>query len=241
MRTLATFLTNPFDDPNISIDQLVAFSSDHLQRLIANNASHELDARITATTSALTLVEDCVTDDQGLLGIRKARKKAKDNFRENTIPVEVKRIEAGFIAAFGADSTILLEALPKGRTIFQTCRDDKMEVHLQTLLTAATTHAAALAPATVTQATNLNNNWTTLHAASESSTGGKTTTQDGKKLARENLQLMLFLNLLKLAEMFPRQPENLALYMQQHLLENPASNVEPTPPTPPAPPNPPTP
>jgi hypothetical protein len=30
-------------------------------------------------------------------------------------------------------------------------------------------------------------------------------------LARENLQLMLFLNLLTLAEMFPRQPEKLPL------------------------------
>jgi hypothetical protein len=30
---------------------------------------------------------------------------------------------------------------------------------------------------------------------------------------------MLFLNLLKLADMFARQPEKLSLYMQQHLLE----------------------
>ena len=58
---------------------------------------------------------------------------------------------------------------------------------------------------------------------------------DGKKLARESLQLMLFLNLLKLAEMFPRQPEKLALYMQQHLLENPESPGEPEPPVPPPP------
>jgi len=238
MRDLSSFLRNPFDDDGISINQLVAFSTDHLQRLISNNPSGELDARITATTSSLNLVEDCVTDDQGRLGIRKARKKAKDDFRADSIPPEVQRIEAGFIAAFGADSTILLEALPKGRTIFQTCRDDQMEVHLQTLLTAATTHAASLAPATVTQATNLKNNWAALHAASESSTGGKTTTEEGKKMARENLQLMLFLTLLKLAEMFPRQPDKLNLYMQQHLLENSTSPEEPTPPAPPAPPPP---
>jgi len=238
MRTLATFLTNPFDDDGISINELVAFSTDHRQRLIANNPSGVLDARITALASALTLVEDCVTDDHGRLGIRKARKQAKDDFRADTIPPEVERIEAGFIAAFGVASTILLEALPNGRNIFNTCRDDQMEVHLQTLRNAATTHAASLAPATVTQATNLNNNWATLYTASESATGGKTTTQEGKKLARENLQLMLFLNLLKLAEMFPRQPEQLNLYMQQHLLENPESPEEPTPPAPPAPPPP---
>lgn len=236
MRTLSTFLENPFDDPNISADELTAFTTDCLQRLIANNAGGELTSHITAITSSLAQVVDCVTQDQGKLGIRKAAKLAKDNFRADIIPTEVKRIEAGFIAAFGADSPVLLEALPNGRTIFQTCRDDKVEAHLLTLHNAATTHAASLAPATVTLATNLKNNWATIYAASEGSTGGKTTTQEGKKLARENLQLMLFLCLLKLAAMFPRQPEKLSLYMQQHLLENPSSPEEPEPP--PVPPTP---
>jgi hypothetical protein len=35
--------------------------------------------------------------------------------------------------------------------------------------------------------------------------------------------------------MFPRQPEKLALFMQQHLLENPESPEEPEPPVPPPP------
>ena len=46
---------------------------------------------------------------------------------------------------------------------------------------------------------------------------------------------MLFLCLLKLASMFPRQPEKLSLYMQQHLLENPSSPEEPEPPPAPTP------
>jgi len=234
MRTLASFLENPFDDDGISMNELIAFATDHLQRLIANNPNGELNDRIAPLTSSLATVEDCVTDDQGRLGLRKARKQAKDDFRLQ-IPTDVKRIEAGFIAAFGADSPVLLEALPQGRTIFQTCRDDQVEVHLQTLLDAATTHQASLAPATLTQATTLKNNWVTIYQASEASTGAKTTTQEGKKLARENLQLMLFLNLLKLAEMFPRQPEKLSLYMMQHLLENPSAPEEPEPPPPPTP------
>ena len=47
---------------------------------------------------------------------------------------------------------------------------------------------------------------------------------------------MLFLNLIKLMEMFPRQPEKLELYMRQSLLEAPGSGEEeeepPAPPTP---------
>jgi len=120
MRTLATFLENPFDDPNISMPELVAFTTDCLQRLIANNAGGELTSHITAITSSLGVVEDCVTQDQGKLGIRKAAKMTKDSFRTDIIPAEVKRIEAGFIAAFGAGSPILLEALPQGRNTFNT-------------------------------------------------------------------------------------------------------------------------
>ena len=238
MRALASFLQNPFDDKAISMAELGAFTTDHLQRMIANNPGVELTTRIAATTSALGQVEDCVTDDQGRLGIRMARKQAKDNYRTEVIPLGVERVQAGFVAAFGADSPILLEALPNGRNIFNTCRDDQVEVHLQTLLNAATTHSASLAPATVTLATDLKNNWVTIYTASEDSTGSKTVTQEGKKMARENLQLMLFLNLLKIAEMFPRQPEKLSLYMMQHLLENPSSPDEPEPEPEPPPPGP---
>ena len=48
---------------------------------------------------------------------------------------------------------------------------------------------------------------------------------------------MLFLTLAKLMEMFPRQPEQLALYMQQSLLEvsNTPEEEEPEPPAPPVP------
>jgi hypothetical protein len=53
--------------------------------------------------------------------------------------------------------------------------------------------------------------------------------QESKQMARENLQFMLFLNLCKLMEMFPRQTEKLGLYMRQDLLENPESSEEPEP------------
>lgn len=37
MRDLASFLRNPFDDPKISAIRLIAFTTDHLQRMSANN------------------------------------------------------------------------------------------------------------------------------------------------------------------------------------------------------------
>lgn len=235
MRNLANFLDNPFDDRDISEAELAAFTTDHLERMTANNPNHELTARITATQSAFDLFADCVTDNGARLAIRKARKLAKDHYRTTTIPRDVARIEGAFVSAYGADSPVLLEALPNGRSIFQTCRDDQVEAQLEILVQAVTAHQADLVPAIVTLTTALKANWLTVYAASEASTGNASTTQDGKRLARENLQLMLYLNLVKLMEMFPRQPEKMPIYMQQHLLENPQSGEEKEPEPPPTP------
>ena len=78
---------------------------------------------------------------------------------------------------------------------------------------------ADLPPAIVTLAETIQNVWAAIHAASESSTGAKTATEESWRQARENLQIELFHNLLQVAGMFPGQPEKLHLYMQQHLLE----------------------
>ena len=113
-----------------------------------------------------------------------------------------------------------------------------MSGHLQTIINGITAHQAQLGAPLVTKATNLKAAWVAIYTASESSTGAKTTSEQGKRFARENLQLMLYLNLAKLMEMFPRQPEKLSLYMQQSLLEVPGGEEEELPP-PPAPPTPP--
>jgi|GEM_PF-866976 len=234
MRDLASFFVNPFDDREISIDELLAFSTDHLQRMIANNGGGELSARITATTSSLDLLGDHVTDDQGKLGLRKARKQAKDNFRES-LPLAVSKIMSAVAYYYGPDAPQITECVPQGRSIFSSCRDDKVETHLQTLVTALTSYQGSIEDEVITDATNLKNAWVAVYNASETSTGAKTTTEQGKKLARENLQLMLFLNLVKLMEMFARQPEKLPLYMNQSLLENPSSPPPSAPPAPPPP------
>ena len=93
MRNLSRFLDNPFDDKDISIAELLAFTTDHLERMIANNTGGELTANITATSQSYDVVADCVTDDQGRLGIRMARKQAKDNFRQS-LPAAVTKIVA---------------------------------------------------------------------------------------------------------------------------------------------------
>lgn len=226
MKRLTFYLENPFDDPGISKAELLAFTTDHLQRMIANNESGELTARITATTSSYQQVCGCLSDDGSKLGLRMARNQAKKTFRDETLRRSVERIEGGINSAYPDSTLVLLEALPNGRTVFNTCRDDEVAAHIAVLHTAVTAHAADLAPAIVTLAGTLVSQWTAILDACGETTGQKTATENDMRLARQDLQLMLFLNLNKLGEMFPRQPEKLSLYMQQHLLENRSSSEE---------------
>jgi hypothetical protein len=230
MRTLSRFLENPFDDKGISLTELLAFSTDHLQRMLNNNAGGELTARITATTSALTLVEGSSTDDLTKRAIRRARKLAKDNFRK-ALPDNIEKVSAAVIAKFGADSPEWIECFPQRRSIFSQVTDDHLAQHLETMVNGLTAHSVALGAPVVAQGQALVDGWEAVYTPSEESTGHAAQTQGSLREARSNLQLMLFLNLLKLAELWARQPEKLAIYMQQSLLEDPP-HPEPEPPTP---------
>lgn len=239
MRDLTRFLENPFDSASISIAELFAFTTDHLGRMTANNASGELDARITATQSALDLLESCYTDDETKLSIRKARKKVKDDYRV-TVRQEMARVEGAVVARYGPGCTQLLEIFKNGRNIFNTCRDDQVASQLNVIINGVTAYEADLGAALTAQVTAVRATWMGIYTASENSTASRTATREEKLHARENLQLMLFLNLLQIATMHPRQPEKLNLYMQQSLLKNPQSSgggeEEPEPPEePPAP------
>ena len=230
MRDLTIFLEVPFDATNIGVSKKLAFATDNHQRMAANNPGGELDARIAATASAIALVDSHLTDDETKLALRKARKKAKDDYRAALLP-RLGKIAGAVAAKYGEDSGEMTECFPLGRGIFSNCTDDALKNHLNATLNGVTAHAVDLGQPVVTEMTSIVNGWLAVHTASETSSAAKTSTEEAKQYALENLQLMLFLNLLKIAEMFPRQPEKLALYMTQSLLETHPGEGTPTTPS----------
>lgn len=217
MIDLHKYLTNPFDDPRISMDELVAFAPDHLARLNANNPAGVFAARITATTAALNAVENAYTDDKTKLALRKSQNQMKGTFR-NTLPAAIGKIHGAVESEFGAQSAEMTECFPKGRVIFAKCTDGDLAEELQTLINGLTNHQPQLG-AQAAAATALLTAWSAIVATSGTSTGAKSTTQSAKNAARAALQLELFKNLLTLALNFPGQPEQLDVYMQPSLLQ----------------------
>jgi hypothetical protein len=232
MMDLHKFLTNPFDDPGISMDELLAFTTDHLQKITANNPGGIYTARLAATNTALGGVGSAFTDDQTKLGLRKARKQAKDAFR-SALPKNISPLAVAVEAKFGEGSPEFVECFPQGRAVFTRCTDDKVANHLQTLINGVTAHQALLGAPVVASATALLTGWNAVYAPSESASGAKTTTEAAKSAARGALQLELFKNLLTIALNNPRLPDNLDNFMQQSLLEDhPVTPPSPPPPGP---------
>ncbi|MCB1076617.1 MAG: hypothetical protein KDM64_02210, partial [Verrucomicrobiae bacterium] len=100
MRALHRYFTNPFDARGISLSELIAFATDHFERMRAGNADGKLDDRLAATEAALAEFEGTRAGDEIELGLRKGSKLSKRRFRR-ALPGEVGRIYAFMIAHFG--------------------------------------------------------------------------------------------------------------------------------------------
>lgn len=231
MRDLTTWLTNPFDDAHISVAELLAFTADHFARMTANPLPALL-SRLTPTTLALTAVSDTHSDDDAQLGVRKATVQAKSAFRA-ALPAGVGAVAVAVEAQYGEKSATFTACFPQGRSVFGSCTDQELAGKLGSLVDWVTTHQPPLAAQVVANATALQTGWAAVITPRGTAGGDKVHTINAKNAACMSLQTELFANLLVLAQTFPRQPEQLALYMQQSLLQpHTQTPVAPVPPAP---------
>lgn len=226
MIDLARFFKNPFLSIAIAINELVAYATEHLQRMVANNPGALLNTRINATTVALTALDGTITNEHTKLALQKARTLAKEAFR-SALGENIARIHGAVVAAFGLDSPVLMECFPGGRERFGDCADSALENHLQQLIACLTPHAASVGQIHLDNASGLLSTWTALYAAAASARGVRNNSAAARRAASDNLRKELFLNLLALSAAFPNQLDKAALYCPQHLLEDhPAEEEE---------------
>ena len=225
MIDLAKFYLNPFDDAKISLNNLIDYSSTHLQRMVTNNPGALLNARITGTTTALTGLDNTMQDNEAKLALRMARVQAKDAFR-GALPENLARLHGAVVAAFGPDSTQLTECFPQGRTPFILCPDDQLDDKLQALNQCLSPYAAQVGQVHLDNLGGLLSTWIALLASVETASALKNSSESVRRNARATLQLELFKNLLALATAFPNDVAKATLYCPQHLLENPAAPAE---------------
>jgi len=217
MRSPAYYLTNCFNAPDISLDELAAFSTDALGRLGAQNGSGDWTDRIAALSPKLAALDGAYSDDLTAGAAREARKKAKNDLRK-ALPAQVDKVLSFVRAHFGKNSPELVACAPDGVTALRQCPDDAVKNHLDRLVNGVTAVAATVGAAVVTLAEGLKTNWMAIYTASEDSASAKTLTEEEQRTARQALQKELFLTLLAVAAKHIDEPEKLGLYMQPHLL-----------------------
>ncbi len=217
MRNLLYYLLNPFILGRFGLAAFVAFVTDHIQRMIAQNGTGTFTERIAATATALSALEDSTLSDDIQYGIRRGVKLAKDNFRAE-LPEAIRPIYGAVLSAFNDPSPEMRTVFPDGRSAVYDTRDDLLTGKLNFLVDGVTTLQPDLGVEVVNQATALRDQWVTLYAASEEASGGKSATEAERRAARREMADVLYVNLSYIMTLIPHEPERLGLYMQQSLL-----------------------
>lgn len=217
MKDISGYMDNPFASAHYGLPSLMAFATDHYQRLKANNPGGIWDARIAATAAALADINSTETNHLMGLGLRKASKAGKAKFRRE-LRGKLGQIHATMWARYGLRSPEITAVFGKSRGRMARTVDDRLKEDLMVVAEGVVARAADLGATVVAQAQNLLADWTTVWQASEAAAGAKSAAQQAKRSARAALQRELFRNLLAIAAQFPGEREKLKLYMQKSLL-----------------------
>lgn len=253
MLDLPRFGQNPFHDDDISIDEKVDYTVEHLGRMTADPAGGLLNAEIAATATALQGFDTTISSETTKLGIQKARTAAKADFR-TALPNEISKLHGAVAAKFGQNSPTMLEYFPEGREVFSRCNDSLLDNKLTALYEAIQAQETAqpgfFSPETVTLAQDLVSNWAAIFGAASTGRAQYSDQADARRAAGLALSAQLYKNLLKIATIYagqlhtdgqPLGTVRIAFYCPQHFLEDHPAQPPEAPPEPPAPPTPPAP
>ncbi len=215
---LTRYFQNLFAAPEFSLAEKLAFSQDHLQRVIANPAGGLFTPLIAPTSAKIATVVDCSGDEQTKALARQSAVLLKNTFRE-TLTVTLGRIHGALESEYAPSQAEIISCGLHDRRSFGDCADNALEAKLDALVGGLTTLGAPVATQ-LTRATDALNAWKALYAAALGAKGAVSAPADQKKAAIAALEDQLHYNLHTIAREYPRHEAKADLYFQQHLLED---------------------
>ena len=234
MMDLKRFFRNPFDDPQISDDELRAFAEDHLGRLSAANTGGEFDSRLTNTTAAFTAFFGQVTSNELKVALQKAATQQMNTRWTAFVAYMTRGGEARVADRAGNPSALYTEFFPRGLSEFHQAKVIDQQSLADRVKQLATTNAATLGQDFADTVSGLVDAHNAARAAQVTSKGQTVDAGTDRRTLRAAMEVQLFDNVLELAQKHQGAPDASANYFDQSLLENPQATPVPVP-APPAP------
>ncbi len=239
MIDLKKYFEIPFEDPAISFDECLLFSEDHLAKLKGQNDAGpyagQLLALVTPTQTAFDAFNNAMSERDSQTASREGGTMTKDQALE-AFQMHVRRREGTIKGAFGKPSPQYEQFFPRGLSEYNRATMANAEVLMDRMVTKTTAFQTDLGVPMVTEFTSLRAAFVTARAAQLDQKSDVTGARDALYAARGVLEAQMTVNLLTLAIKFMKQPEKVALFFNQSLLEDAVRSQEEEPPAPPAPP-----
>lgn len=219
MMDLHRYFRNPFTNPGISVDELVAFTADHLGLLGARAGTSLYDGLIASTAPLFDGLEGRITDQVVRESLRRARTTATQALRHE-LHASLSGLEGRVHSRFPRESATYLGIFPSGLSAFYNASVDGFGPLLDALMRNLEPHAAAIGEDDIAALTTLVGRWKTYRGEQLESKAGVSDAATLRRDAADALRAQLFDNLLTLARAFPDQPEAAKHFFTQSLLED---------------------
>lgn len=220
MIKLTFYAESPFENSRINESNLISYTTDHLERMrAATLPGNPLSERIEMTRSAYKAFQDTVNADMGAYARRKGAKQRKRNFRVKQLREHLQRFE-GIMRWSRRDlpGNPVLLLFPQGRDAVPKVNDDLLKIELKRIADTLRDSQPAVPPEVVAEADALLAEWLEIHAASEQSTAVKSKAEEDKRAARKTLAWELYLNILEIARLFPKDKRAIERFSVQSLV-----------------------
>ncbi len=203
---------------NVSLVRNLRYFDTTIARMAANTLGGKLDDRLAASRAVRLQFFGSATAADAALTLQKGMTDAVDTLTEKMDEELSDRFEGAIRGAFGKDSDGYRAFFPNGLTEYDDPTREAMPGLVQRLSDAATTHAAALAPAVVAALKGYKTAWDALRDTQLKGIGETNTEEDAVTEAREAMYHQQYLNVHQICVSADGDQARILHYFDQSIL-----------------------
>lgn len=224
MISIRRYFENPFDDPQISGDELHSFAEDHLGKIRSQNASGPLagtlGSMIAATEAVWGPFDSALSKRAQQIGTQLGGTMSKDDALR-LFRAAIRQRRGRVIDKLGEDSPAYREIFPGGLQYYTRMTMANAAERIDYAVQKITKYKTDLGDDMVTQFTGLQSAFVNARGSQVQDKGAVDQSRQAVRDTRRALELQLMDNLFTLAKLYKGQPEAAAQFFDQSLLEDP--------------------